>query len=98
MSKTKKAKGSKMLVPTIIMGMLALILIGTGYFKGGGEYLVGLKSAFNMTVEILPLLIFAFTIAGMVQVLLPREFLVEWVGEESGFRGIPSRHSRRSLC
>ena len=41
-----------------------------------------------MTVQILPLLIFAFIVAGMVQVLVPREILSEWVGAESGMRGI----------
>jgi len=41
-----------------------------------------------MTVQILPLLAFAFIVAGMVQVLIPRELLSEWVGAESGMRGI----------
>ena len=41
-----------------------------------------------MTVQILPLLIFAFIVAGMVQVLVPRELLSKWVGAESGMRGI----------
>lgn len=41
-----------------------------------------------MTVQLLPLLIFAFIVAGMVQVLIPRELLSRWVGEGSGFRGI----------
>jgi len=44
--------------------------------------------ALNMTVEILPLLAFAFIIAGMIQVLLPQELLSKWVGVESGMRGI----------
>jgi len=34
------------------------------------------------------LLVFAFIVAGMVQVLLPRELLSKWVGVESGMRGI----------
>ena len=77
-----------MLTPTIIMGCLAVILVFIGYKQGHGEYVVGLKSAFNMIVEIIPLLIFAFIIAGMVQVLLPNELLSKWLGAESGFRGI----------
>jgi len=46
------------------------------------------KSAVNMIVQILPLLVFAFIVAGMIQVLLPRELLARWVGAESGIRGI----------
>lgn len=77
-----------MLVPTIVMGALAIALLLIGYYKGQGQHIVGVKSALNMTVEILPLLVFAFVVAGMVQVLLPRELLSKWVGVESGMRGI----------
>jgi uncharacterized membrane protein YraQ (UPF0718 family) len=77
-----------MLVPTIVMGILAVVLVIIGYNRNEGEYLVGLKSAFTMTIEILPLLIFAFIVAGMIQVLLPSEILSRWVGDESGIKGI----------
>ena len=77
-----------MLIPTIIMGALAIILLVMGYYKGQGQHISGVKSALNMTVEILPLLAFAFIVAGMVQVLLPHDLISKWVGEESGMRGI----------
>ena len=77
-----------MFIPTVIMGILALIFLITGYAAGEGKHLLGLKSAAKMTVEILPLLVFAFIIAGMVQVLIPKELISRWVGGESGLRGI----------
>jgi len=77
-----------MLVPTIIMGALAVIFLLIGYYKGQGQHIIGMRSALRMTVEILPLLIFAFIVAGMVQVLVPQELLSKWVGGESGTRGI----------
>ena len=77
-----------MVVPTILMGLLAGILVFVGYSRGQGEHVEGMKSALRMTVEILPLLLFAFVVAGMVQMLLPRELLSRWVGTESGIRGI----------
>ena len=77
-----------MLIPTIIMGTLAVVLLLTGYLKGENQHIAGLKSSLNMIVEILPLLVFAFVIAGMVQVLLPKELLSKWIGTESGMRGI----------
>jgi uncharacterized membrane protein YraQ (UPF0718 family) len=85
--KTRRRK-SAMLVPTIIMGVLAFILVGIGVAKGEGEYLLGFKSAFKMIIEILPMLFFAFLIAGMIQILLPRDLLNRWVGVESGIKGI----------
>ena len=75
-----------MLVPTLIMGALAIILVFISYQKG--VHLQGLKTSGNMLVQILPLLVFAFIVAGMLQGLIPREIISRWVGTESGFRGI----------
>ena len=75
-----------MLVPTLIMGALAIILVFISYQKG--VHLQGLKTSGNMLVQILPLLVFAFIVAGMLQGLIPREIISRWVGAESGFRGI----------
>ena len=77
-----------MLIPTIIMGIIALALFVITTMQGQGQNTAGLKSAMRMTVEILPLLIFAFIVAGYVQVLIPKELLSKWVGAESGLRGI----------
>jgi len=77
-----------MLIPTIVMGVLALALLLIGYFRGHEEHISGLKSALSMTTGILPLLVFAFIVAGMVQALLPQDAVSRWVGAESGWRGL----------
>jgi len=77
-----------MLIPTVVMAIIAVVLVFIGYSKGEGQHIAGLKSALKMTIEILPLLVFAFIVAGMIKVLLPQELMSRWVGEESGFRGI----------
>jgi uncharacterized membrane protein YraQ (UPF0718 family) len=77
-----------MLIPTIVMGVIALALLVIGYQKGGGEHILGLKSGGVLLIQILPLLIFAFIIAGMIPVLVPTEVISTWIGEESGIRGI----------
>ncbi len=77
-----------MVIPTIIMAVLAVALFILGYYKGQGQHLAGLKSALYMMVEILPLLLFAFIAAGMIQVLVPQALVSKWVGSESGIRGI----------
>ena len=77
-----------MIIPTIIMGVIAIVLLFIGYQKGGGEHILGLKSAGSILLQIAPLLIFAFIIAGMIQLLVPIETIAKWVGAESGFRGI----------
>ena len=77
-----------MLIPTLVMGLLALVLLYVGYSRGEGQHFIGMKMTWKMLVEILPLLVFAFIVAGMVQVLLPRDLISKWVGVESGLRGI----------
>jgi len=78
----------QMLIPTIIMGVIAAVLLFIGYQKGGGEHILGLKSAGELLLQITPLLIFSFIVAGMIQHLVPTEMISKWVGTESGFRGI----------
>jgi uncharacterized membrane protein YraQ (UPF0718 family) len=70
------------------MGVIAVALFIIGYQRGGGEHILGLKSAGNMLLQITPLLIFAFIVAGMVQIIIPSEVISGWIGAESGFRGI----------
>lgn len=77
-----------MVISTIILAVLAGVLLFIGHSRGEAQHVEGLKSGFLMLVEILPMLLFAFIVAGMVQVLLPHETIGKWVGAESGFRGI----------
>ena len=80
--------GMNMLVPTIVLGVAAIALLALGYYRGEAEHLNGLRSAGRMMIQILPLLVFAFVVAAMVQQFIPREALSRWVGTESGMRGI----------
>ena len=77
-----------MLIPTIIMGVLAIVFVFLAYQKGGGEHILGFKAAGTMLIQVVPLLIFAFIIAGMIPLLIPQEAIARWVGAESGWRGI----------
>jgi len=75
-----------MLIPTIIMGVLAIAFVFWGYQKG--VHLQGLKAAGNMLLQMTPLLVFAFIIAGIIPLLVPQEMISRWVGAESGLRGV----------
>jgi uncharacterized membrane protein YraQ (UPF0718 family) len=79
-----------MLVPTVIMGVIAVLLLFIGFYKGQGQHISGMRSALGMIIEVLPLLIFALIIAGMAQTLLSQEMVAKWVGTEfSGRRVLP---------
>jgi uncharacterized membrane protein YraQ (UPF0718 family) len=83
-----KGNRNRMLIPTIIMGVIALILLIKGYRTGEGHHITGVKMSLKLLVEILPLLFFAFIIAGMAQVLVPKELIGKWIGDEAGIKGI----------
>lgn len=84
-----KPKGkSTMLIPTIIMAVLAIVLFTISTLKGEGQNIEGLKIGYKLLLQVIPLLIFAFIIAGLVQTMLPKELLSKWVGAESGLKGI----------
>ena len=87
-----------MWIPTIVMGLLAVLLFVLAYRAGEGLHLQGMKSALGMTFEIIPLLVFALIVAGMAQVLISQEFMARWVGPESGARGILMGSIAGGLC
>jgi len=72
----------------VIFCVLAAGLLFYGWMRGGGEHVAGLRIAWKMGLEVLPLLIAAFVVAGMVQALIPQETVARWVGGGSGWRGI----------
>ncbi|MBN1825594.1 MAG: permease [Candidatus Eisenbacteria bacterium] len=77
-----------MLIPTLVIWGLAAVLLWLGYSRGAGEHVQGMRVSARLLTETLPLLIGAFLVAGMVQVLLPQESISRWVGADSGLRGL----------
>ncbi len=86
--KPQTAGKNQMLIPTIVMAVIALVLFIVAYKKGDNSHIIGTKSAMQLTIQILPLLLFALIIAGLAQQLLPKDLLARWIGGESGFKGI----------
>lgn len=84
----KPKRKSQMLIPTIIMAILAGILFTISSVKGDGQNIAGLKIGYNLLIQVLPLLLFAFILAGLIQTMLPKDMLSKWIGTESGIRGI----------
>jgi len=72
---------------TIIMIALAVILTVVAYFRGG-VHVTGLKLGAKSIWDNLLLLLASFAVAGLVQVLIPKELISRWLGTEAGFKGI----------
>jgi len=72
----------------VVVYGIALALALVAYLKGGERHILGITEAVKTLVLVLPTLIGAFVIAGYVRVLVPEELVREWLGEESGLKGI----------
>ncbi|MBN1953639.1 MAG: permease [Anaerolineae bacterium] len=71
------------------LAVVGVVLAGLAWRRGGLELaLEGLRCGGQVLWRVLPLLLFAFLIAGLVQSLVTRELITRWLGSESGWRGI----------
>jgi len=77
-----------MLIPTVILVFATIILFTIAYFKGNNSCILGMQTAGKMFIRVLPMLILAFLIAGMAQVLIPKEFVLNWLSAKAGLKGI----------
>ena len=73
---------------TIIMISAAAVLFAVAYLKSPDSAFRGLGLTKDLLIQVTPRLLAAFVIAGLVQVLVPQELVVQWMGKESGFKGI----------
>jgi len=48
----------------------------------------GLKTSWTMLYQIIPLLLVAMVLAGMLQAIIPKEYITKLLGREAGYRGI----------
>ncbi len=48
----------------------------------------GLKTSWTMFYQIIPLLLVAMVLAGMLQAIIPKEYITKLLGREAGYRGI----------
>ena len=61
---------------------------GVYWFEGSAGLNVALAGESEMLVGVVPRIVAAMLIAGLVQVLLPRDHVVRWIGARSGTRGL----------
>jgi uncharacterized membrane protein YraQ (UPF0718 family) len=72
----------------LIMAVLALVLGVVAYLKDPGLPWLGARTGFSMLTFVLPRLIPAMLLAGLLQVLVPQELVGRYFGRQSGLRAI----------
>ena len=73
---------------TIVMLVAAVITLMVVHWQSPEAAGKGLGAAGALILEITPRMLAAFTIAGLIQAVVPQEVIVKWMGHGSGMRGI----------
>lgn len=74
-----------------LIGLVAVVLIALifTWWKGGWPLTrSGLVQAWHLVDTVWLRLLIGITLSGMVQLLIPRDFISRWLGPESGIKGI----------
>jgi uncharacterized membrane protein YraQ (UPF0718 family) len=87
--KQDRQKGKKKVDSSIaVMGSLTIFMVIWAFTRDPDLPLRGLQAGFKLLEGVwLPLLL-GFCLAGLFEVMISRDVLVKWMGEESGFQGI----------
>lgn len=78
----------ELLPATILLFAMCAGLLLVGARRGDGSNGLGLWTGARMFVSLLPLLLLAFTLAGLLQVVVSPELIRSWLGAETGLKGI----------
>ncbi len=81
-------RGLSVDLSAVVLLALALITTGVAYWKDPSLPLLGAKTGLSMIWFILPRLIPALILAGMLQVVIPQETVGRYFGQKSGFTAI----------
>jgi uncharacterized membrane protein YraQ (UPF0718 family) len=76
-------------VTTWVLAAVAVGLAGLAWWQGGPDLaLEGLRTGGSTLLGVVPLLLAAFLIAGLIRALVSRDMVERWLGSASGWRGI----------
>lgn len=73
---------------TLVLAAVAAVLLVFAFWRGRDLPLAGLVAAGQTLWRNLPLLLLGFAIAGLVQVLVPKELISRWLGAQAGVKGL----------
>lgn len=71
-----------------IAAMLGLVVVLIIVAAAKGELGAGLRSAGIQGLKFLPVLVIAFLIMGLIEVLLPQALVERWLSDAAGWRGL----------
>ena len=73
---------------TLILAAVAAMLLAIAFWRGRDLPLAGLLASGRTLWRNLLILLLGFVIAGLVQVLVPKELISRWLGAQAGVKGV----------
>jgi uncharacterized membrane protein YraQ (UPF0718 family) len=73
---------------TYVLVGVAIVLAVVAYLKDPGLPLLGVRNGLSLLWFVLPRLVPALILAGLMQVLVPQEVVARYFGQQAGFRGL----------
>lgn len=73
---------------TLVLAVAVIALAALAYWRGAELPRAGMLTAGRTLWTNLPVLLLSFTLAGLVQVTVPRDLISGWLGAEAGLRGV----------
>jgi uncharacterized membrane protein YraQ (UPF0718 family) len=73
---------------TYVLAAIAIVLAVVAYLKDPGLPMLGVKNGMSLLWFVLPRLVPALILAGLMQVLVPQEIVGHYFGRQAGFRGL----------
>ncbi len=75
-------------VSTVVMWALVACLVFFALRRGEGAAWAGLKGGGGLFLSVLPRMLAAFAVAGLIQALIPQDAILRWIGKDSGMQGL----------
>jgi uncharacterized membrane protein YraQ (UPF0718 family) len=73
---------------TWVLAAVAAILLAIAFWRGRDLPLAGLLASGRTLWRNLPMLLLSFVIAGLAQVVIPKELITRWLGTQAGVKGV----------
>jgi uncharacterized membrane protein YraQ (UPF0718 family) len=73
---------------TLVLAAAAALLLAVAFWRGRGLPVTAAITAGRTLWTNLPIILLGFLIAGLVQVLVPRELIARWLGGQAGVKGV----------
>ena len=73
---------------TLVLGGITVAMLAVAFWRGRDLPVAGLTAAGQTLWSNLPILLLGFLMAGLAQVLIPKDVIIQWLGAEAGIKGI----------